>query len=144
MVFGLAYSSRAVTTFCEDSLLSLADGASARNQQLDITGYLYFRDGFFMQYLEGPQTTVEALMTKIQKDPRHQILSTIALPSNQKRVFPHWYMRYLGADLPRLQRDTLEDELSFILKTSSQENYHSTDVADAVVHVTQRIAALDW
>lgn len=144
MVFGLAYSSRALTDFDDESLLELADNAAAKNETLGISGYLYFRDKLFLQYLEGDQKAVEDLMAKIATDPRHEILSTISLPSCPERIFPHWYMRFLGSDLPKTSGATLEDELSFILETTSSEGYCSEEVAEAVTHVTKRIAALDW
>lgn len=144
MVFGLAYSSRALSGFDDEALLELADNAAVKNEELGITGYLYFRGNLFMQYLEGEQSAVEELMAKIATDPRHEVLSSIALPSCSDRVFPHWYMRFLGSELPATETPTLEDELVFILDTTSQENYATEDVADAVLHVTQRIAALDW
>lgn len=144
MVFGLAYSSRAQTAFDDQQLEDLANAAGAKNQQMNITGYLYYRDGLFMQYLEGEQEKVEALMGKIIADERHHVFSTIILPKIKKRVFPYWYMRFLSSDLPHTQAPTLEDELAFILETSAQENYSSTEVADAIQHVTKRIASLDW
>ena len=144
MVSGLAYSSRAREAFDDETLLELSNFAAAKNQSLGITGYLYYRNEFFMQYLEGPQKTVENLMAKITTDPRHQILSTISLPSYSERIFPHWYMRFLAEIPPTIQLPTLEDELRFIIDTTSQEQYERDEVADAILHVTQRIATLDW
>lgn len=144
MVFGLAYSSQALTAFDDESLLELADCAAAKNEQLSITGYLHFRDELFIQYLEGEQKAVEDLMAKITTDPRHEITSVVPLPSCPERIFPHWYMRFLGKDLPSTSAPTLEDELSFILATTAKDNYSTEEVAEAIHHVTRRIASLDW
>lgn len=144
MVFCLAYSSRAQTEFDDESLLELADNAAAKNETLGISGYLYYREGLFVQYLEGPQQAVEDLMDKIAADPRHEVITVVPIPSCPDRIFPHWYMRFLGSDLPLSNAPTLEDELTFILETTEKDNYSSAEVAEAILHVTRRIASLDW
>lgn len=144
MVFGLAYSSRAQCNFQDEDLLCLADAAAAKNEQLGVTGYLYFRQGLFLQYLEGTREAVETLMAKIALDVRHEILATIPLPEVPERIFPHWYMRFLGSELPAAPGPTLEDELRFILETTSQAPDEVEEIAPAIFHVTRRIASLDW
>ena len=144
MVYGLAYSSRALTAFDDQALFKLADDAASKNEKLGVTGYLYFKDELFMQYLEGEQKVVEELMAKIATDSRHEITSSIPLPSCPDRVFPHWYMRFLGQEFPASSAPTLEDELSFILETAVKNNYNTEEVAQAILHVTGRIASLDW
>ncbi len=43
------------------------------NSKNDITGVLYYGNGYFLQYLEGEKEQVEALFYKsILKDSRHQ------------------------------------------------------------------------
>lgn len=143
MVFGLAYSSRAATDFDNESLLELADWCAEKNQTRDITGYLYFRNGIFIQYLEGEQKAVESLMAKIIADPRHEVGPSISMPSSE-RIFPHWYMRFVGSDLPKKNSQTLEDELTFILETTAKEDYRNEEVGEAIQHVTRRIASFDW
>ena len=144
MIFGLAYSSRAVDHLDEDALLELAEVAATKNEQLGITGYLYYRDKLFLQYLEGEQCAVEKLMAKITDAPRHQILTSIPVQTESKRIFPRWYMRFLGSNPPINRIPSLEDEFQFILDTTASEQYESKEVADAILYVTQRIALLDW
>lgn len=45
--------------------------ARARNAQSRITGLLVFDGMRFCQHLEGPRQAVEALMQRIEQDPRH-------------------------------------------------------------------------
>ena len=45
--------------------------ARARNAAQDITGLLVFDGMRFCQHLEGPRDAVEALMRRIEQDPRH-------------------------------------------------------------------------
>ncbi|MGJ8726513.1 MAG: BLUF domain-containing protein [Roseibacillus sp.] len=144
MGFGIAYSSQALTDFDDETLLELADNSAAKNEKSGISGYLYYRNGLFLQYLEGEQQNVENLMARIAIDPRHNVLSTVPLAIGSKRIFPHWYMRFLGSNLPHNNAPTLEDELIFILETTAKEHYSNDEVADAILHVTQRIARLDW
>lgn len=126
--------------FDDEALLELADSAAAKNEEVNVTGYLYYRDGTFLQYIEGERSQVEMLMGKISQDPRHELISKHVLPRISKLVFPHWYMRFLSNDLPRRAAPTLEDELTFILDNSGADE----DVTAAIVHVTSRIASLDW
>lgn len=126
--------------FDDEALLELADHAAAKNEEVAVTGYLYYREGLFLQYIEGERSQVEALMSKIAADPRHELIATHLLPAIESLVFPHWYMRFLSSDLPTRTAPTLEDELTFILDKSSP----GEDVTGAILHVTRRIAALDW
>lgn len=93
---GLVYRSRALASFDQAQLKSLADHAAANNEDLGITGYLYYENGYFLQYIEGPPTLLEDLMMKIAEDPRHQVLSVLRSEELGQRKFPTWQMRWLS------------------------------------------------
>jgi hypothetical protein len=144
MLSAIAYCSLTEIEFSDEDLLALAEQAANRNQEIGVTGYLYYRDYVFMQYLEGDQTTVEMLMAKITHDARHRVITEIFLGDISQRRFPHWYMRFLGNDFPRHSNSPIEEEFAGILESAAQHNYRAEDVADAVLHVTERIKQLDW
>ncbi|WP_411845539.1 BLUF domain-containing protein [Roseibacillus persicicus] len=142
MIFGIAYTSLALTNFDDKSLQELSQAAAEKNKSLDITGYLYYDNQLFMQYLEGRKEDVEALMTAIKDDPRHRVFVAVPLARIEKRIFPDWSMRYLPDDLPFDEKITLEDELAQIFEMTMENNLHSDEVAEAILNVTQRIATL--
>ena len=67
----LTYISRAVSTFHDGELDLLLRNARERNKEFDVTGLLCSGRGYFLQALEGPESNVLALYTKILLDSRH-------------------------------------------------------------------------
>jgi len=105
---GIIYTSKATIDFDENDLYGLAFLAAKRNKNLDITGYLYFVKGSFMQYLEGDRTTVESVMTYIENDTRHEIISILKKQNLEHRKFPLWDMKYITKDmLTEIKMETL-------------------------------------
>jgi hypothetical protein len=70
-MFRLVYVSSAIAPFSQTELLDLLAKARAKNQRLDVTGMLLYKDGNFMQVLEGEETVVRELFACIERDPRH-------------------------------------------------------------------------
>jgi hypothetical protein len=94
----LVYSSKVKEYFTNIDLESELD--NIQNSSVDfnidnnITGYLLYMDGYFIQYIEGNTEDVEKLFLKIALDPRH---SSITLLSHQKitaRAFKKWTRLY--------------------------------------------------
>jgi len=87
-------------------LLSTADlddilAASRRNNtQLGVTGMLLYKDGNFMQALEGPEEAVLKLQRKIARDPRHKGLLVLRQVEVKERAFKEWAMGYYNLDAP--------------------------------------------
>lgn len=144
MIFACAYCSLTELNFNDEELLELADYASQKNEALGVSGYLYYRDFVFLQYLEGEKETVKGLLAKIEADPRHTFITTVDLPAQRHRQFPHWYMRFLGNDIARDGRKTLEEELSLILEMTSQRKFSQADASFAINNVTKQILGFDW
>ncbi len=92
---GIVYVSSATVDFSMEELQELADKAAAANKKLGVTGYLYFEDKSFFQYIEGPKDVVQSLMNHISKDTRHKVVNVITSDSLPDRYFPSWNMRHL-------------------------------------------------
>ncbi|MEP7187723.1 MAG: BLUF domain-containing protein, partial [Roseiflexaceae bacterium] len=60
-MYYLSYASVAVTPFTSAALQALLLTSRRNNMQLGITGMLLYKDGEFMQVLEGEQAAVQAL-----------------------------------------------------------------------------------
>ena len=93
-LFFLLYVSEAATPLSEQELLELHHTSSKNNQPLGITGCLLYQDGCFMQMLEGSRPSIQALMERIQKDPRHRNTRIVAQGDIPKRVFLDWSMEF--------------------------------------------------
>jgi hypothetical protein len=99
-MFMLVYVSSAVELFSEQELTALLDESRKNNSKLDITGMLLYKDGNFMQFLEGPKEAVLALVEKIKLDPRHRGMIVLLHEEHANREFEQWAMGFkkLGAE----------------------------------------------
>jgi hypothetical protein len=104
-MFSLTYVSSAVRDFSEGELADLLSTSRENNARLGITGMLLYKDGNFMQVLEGEEEAVLELYAKIGEDPRHRGEITLHKGSSERRNFPEWTMGFQNLDSPeaRLQ-----------------------------------------
>lgn len=93
-MFFLLYVSSAVKPFSRSDLLTLLEKCRDNNARLGITGMLLYKDGNFMQVLEGEEEPVRKLYDKIAADPRHNGEITLLQGSVEKRQFPVWSMGF--------------------------------------------------
>lgn len=111
LLFNLVYCSR-VSDGVDAAEVDRIIATSRRNNPAQgITGLLVFGSGIFFQWLEGPRENVQALMARIEKDPRHR--AVVVLDSDEEvreRVFAGWDMELVGEDDVRgVLRDALRD-----------------------------------
>ena len=115
MLTGIVYLSSALAPFDERALRELAEYAQQRNRELGVTGYLYFEQRQFIQYIEGPDEAVAALMQRIAEDHRHEVKVTLYDREVAARRFPDWSMRYVtNASMISLEQ-ILRDHLSLVM-----------------------------
>jgi hypothetical protein len=93
-VFFLVYVSAAVTWFSDTELRTLLAQARASNQGAGITGMLLYKDGNFMQVLEGEEPAVRALYARIAADRRHAGLVMLDSGHAPERQFADWSMAF--------------------------------------------------
>jgi len=94
MLFYLVYVSSAVKLFSASELVELLTKSRARNSEAGVTGMLLYKDGNFMQVLEGEKEAVLSLHTKILNDPRHRGLITLLQGELEEREFSDWSMAF--------------------------------------------------
>jgi Sensors of blue-light using FAD len=90
----LVYTSSSVKPFSNEELLDLLTKSRQNNETLRITGMLLYKDGDFMQALEGEQDEVYSLSARIAKDPRHTNFVTLLDGPCSQREFPDWSMGF--------------------------------------------------
>ncbi|HVR76154.1 MAG TPA: BLUF domain-containing protein, partial [Planctomycetota bacterium] len=86
-MFVLLYVSSAVKPFSQPALVKLLEKSHVNNAKRGITGMLLYKDGNFMQVLEGEEEAVRALYARIALDPRHRGLITLLQGPQAERQF---------------------------------------------------------
>ena len=94
MLFHLIYVSTAVLPMSEEDLVDLLNQSRARNERHRITGRLLYKDGHFMQVLEGEEPSVMKIFGDIENDMRHKSVDTLRAKYIQNRDFPDWSMGF--------------------------------------------------
>lgn len=102
-MFFLVYISSATQPFSVDDLSTLLAVSRKNNAELGITGMLLYKDGNFMQVLEGDERTVRALYEKIGVDPRHSGEITLLQGFVDERQFPDWSMGFRDLNSPEIR-----------------------------------------
>lgn len=93
-MFSLVYVSSAIRPFTQPQLLQLLAQSRADNEQRDITGMLLYKNGNFMQVLEGEESAVRRVHKKISTDMRHRGLLVLLQRHQQGRDFGTWSMGF--------------------------------------------------
>lgn len=97
-MISLTYVSSATAFLSPNELLALLHTARANNTALGLTGMLLYKDGNFMQVLEGDEATLRNLYRKIAYDTRHSGLIKLLDHPIQARQFPSWSMAFTNLD----------------------------------------------
>ncbi len=101
----LVYISRAVRPMGDGDLLDLLRQCRANNIATGVSGLLLYRDGRFMQALEGPRPAVMDLYARVMRDPRHADVTTLIKFKAQDRAFDGWSMGFANVDrIPEADR----------------------------------------
>jgi hypothetical protein len=90
----LTYFSSAVERFSQSDLKRLLQVSRRNNGPRGITGLLLYRDGQFLQYLEGPRSAVGTTYEHIKIDQRHRAARLVGVGRIEGRIFPEWRMGY--------------------------------------------------
>ena len=88
----LIYTSRATVPFDDSEIESLLVKSRRTNYDAAITGVLSFSHGCFLQVLEGPESGVLTLYSRILNDTRHRECVIISIQLIRTRLFPNWSM----------------------------------------------------
>ena len=97
-MFYLIYVSSATRNLSSEELLEILRVSRRNNVENEITGMLLYKEGNFMQVLEGPKETVQQLHDKIELDARHKQMITLLSGQIEERQFPNWSMGFQNVD----------------------------------------------
>jgi hypothetical protein len=97
-LFHIVYTSTASKSFGRAELVELLKRSIQRNTRAGITGMLLYKDGGFMQVLEGEESVVVPLFSKICRDPRHHHVIPLIHEPIEQRHFPNSAMAFRDLD----------------------------------------------
>jgi hypothetical protein len=97
-VHRLVYVSSAVELFSETQLEILLKECRRNNESVGVTGMLLYKDGNFMQCLEGPKEAVQTLEVRIRSDPRHRGMIVLLTEDAVQPEFREWAMGFKKLD----------------------------------------------
>lgn len=104
----LIYTSKAAAEMSSDELGQILRAARKGNAKGDVTGFLTYHDGCFLQVLEGDEASVHAYYRRIRRDARHYDCVTLADNAVIARMFSESWMTYrLYGDLTSGQQKQL-------------------------------------
>lgn len=102
-MFRLVYVSAASNLFEKPALLELLTQAREKNHRLGVTGMLLYKNGDFIQLLEGEEAVVKALYHTISDDPRHTGSIVLIEEHTDVRLFNDWSMGFRDLGDPEIQ-----------------------------------------
>jgi hypothetical protein len=102
-LYTLVYISIASKEMPEEELLGILEIARKHNASKDLTGLLLYRDGFFIQALEGSEKEIDALYERIEKDSRHHTVLQIYKKAISQRGFGDWAMGFATPNIETLK-----------------------------------------
>ncbi len=94
----LIYASSARQLLTEDEIMAILEVSRRKNAERNITGILLYKDGNFLQVLEGDEEAVTSLYRTIERDQRHKGLILLAKRKIAEREFPDWSMGFVNLD----------------------------------------------
>ncbi|MAW93951.1 MULTISPECIES: BLUF domain-containing protein [unclassified Leeuwenhoekiella] len=124
MFYYLIYLSDSSNSNSHHIIQNILDNVADWNKELDISGFLVYRDGNFLQLLEGNKNEVLTLFTKIKKDQRHKNVTLILEDESENRIFSDYESGFL-VPKNKLVLDKLNNYL-FNLKLLENPKINST------------------
>jgi len=97
-MLSMVYVSSVSRALDEVDFGQLLTAARTNNERNDITGLLLYKDGNFMQAVEGPDEAVNDLFDRIRRDSRHHGVLMLLKEQIQERRFPNWSMSMKKVD----------------------------------------------
>ncbi len=93
-MISLVYVSAATHPFTPAELETLLEKSRTNNTRDGVSGVLLYRDGDFLQVLEGPEEAVRRTYERISRDRRHGGVIVLDDSEIQERNFGAWSMGF--------------------------------------------------
>jgi hypothetical protein len=116
MLISLIYASNAKHLMNSEELLEILRVSRKNNEERSVTGLLLYKDGNFMQVLEGEEEDVLFIFRKVEKDTRHNAIIVISQEPIENRQFADWKMAFVNLD----EDETIKKEPAYSMFLSDE------------------------
>lgn len=123
-MLSLIYVSSSTRAFSDADLVALLEQSREKNARLDVTGMLLYKDGNFIQALEGPDDAVRQLFQTICLDGRHRGVIRLIERQIEQREFADWTMAFRNLNDPALRNIPAYSE--FLNESLDSETFRAT------------------
>ncbi len=93
-MYYMVYVSSASHLMSADELMAILTVSRIRNTMNNVTGMLLYKDGSFMQVLEGEEAAITKTFDRIGKDSRHRGIIILCKEKADSRSFDGWSMGF--------------------------------------------------
>ena len=121
MLYHLIYVSTASGAMSDQDLVEILQVSRRNNAQSGLSGMLLYKDGTFMQVLEGEQETLKQRYSIIAEDPRHKDLMLLSEKPIEQRSFADWSMGF--HNLKALDDEVLEGFTPFLKESFTSHHF---------------------
>ncbi|MFN3715045.1 MAG: BLUF domain-containing protein [Alcanivoracaceae bacterium] len=125
-MYQIVYVSTATREYGKDELTRILAASRRNNSRDGVTGMLCYHGGTFFQMLEGERSRVEAVMARVEKDPRHHGVMVLLEQDVTERELPDWSMAF--TQVSGRDADLLEG-FSQLLKTGRDQRIDAPEAA---------------
>ncbi|ATQ84419.1 hypothetical protein KSH_00490 [Moraxella osloensis] len=143
-VFYLIYTSK-ITLQASLHPMTLPDiyrQSVARNTETHVSSVLFFKQGNFLQYMEGSERTITQLFDKIKADKRHKNIHVIEQGQAPNALFGHWKMHCINLDSVNDMDDV--DDISPLLGYFETAQFDSASVPRLLADVENYYRSGKW
>ena len=91
----IVYSSVAAPGTTSADVFRIIDTSARNNPERRITGFLIHDSDRFLQLIEGPVLSLQALLETLENDDRHHSIEVLHRGDADERWFPDWKMKRL-------------------------------------------------
>ncbi|QGL80636.1 BLUF domain-containing protein [Stenotrophomonas maltophilia] len=99
----IAYASEAIPGLSMDHVDDLARAAAGFNFESGVTGVLLYDGLRFLQYIEGPEDSINVVYSRILSARSHRELIELGRGRVSGRFFPYWSMRLLWVEASEIR-----------------------------------------
>ncbi|KHD89852.1 MAG: hypothetical protein OM95_01985 [Bdellovibrio sp. ArHS] len=115
-VFQLVYLSQAAEDISYSDIQDILEVSRNNNKMDEVTGVLIFRDGHFLQLLEGREQDVKKVLSKILMDDRNHSIRVLIETTTEARLFSNWTMAFYDGDISSNETEDLIELFDTCLK----------------------------
>lgn len=94
----MVYTSVATSQMDQADVFTIVQTSVSNNMARDVTGFLIYGDGRFLQLIEGAEADLRTLLTALRSDPRHQDIKVVIDEPIAERRFSRWRMQRVTRD----------------------------------------------